>query len=176
MKLPKKIIIDTNVPINANLANTPDKIPDNMVDCVYNCVAAIQHVITEKGLVIDSGGEIFKEYMHKLSLTGQNGLGNAFVKWVYDHQWSIPDSNRVEITKEGDSYKEFPNHDGLINFDISDRKFIAVANAHPEKPPILQSTNCKWWGWKDALKEVGVSVYFLCPEYVKEKYKEKIGL
>ena len=56
----------------------------------------------------------------------------------------------------------------------SDRKFVAVANAHPAKPPILQSTDSKWWGWKEALQEVGITVHFLCPEYVKTLSGEKI--
>ena len=62
-----------------------------------------------------------------------------------------------------------------MNFDKSDQKFIAVAHAHPDKPVILQSSDSKWWGWKDALSEVGIDVQFLCSEYVKNKYREKIG-
>ena len=33
----------------------------------------------------------------------------------------------------------------------------------------------KWWGWKDALSEVGIDVRFLCPDYVKEKYANKMN-
>ena len=140
------------------------------------CIIAIECVIKQGGLVIDSGDEIYNEYLHNLCLSGQKGIGNAFMKWVHDNRWRLPDSDRVTISKNGDSYKEFPDHEGLVNFDISDRKFVAVANAHPKKPPILQSTDCKWWGWKNALEDVGITVCFLCPEYVKDKYKKKIGL
>ena len=108
-------------------------------------------------------------------MRGQPGVGDIFMKWVHDNRWSLPDSDRVTISKDGDSYKQFPEHEGLVNFDISDRKFVAVANAHPEKPPILQATDCKWWGWKNALKDVGITVHFLCSEYVKTKYEEKFG-
>ena len=144
--------------------------------CVLSCIIAIECVIKQGGLVIDSGDEIYNEYLHNLCLSGQKGIGNAFMKWVHDNRWRLPDSDRVTISKNGDSYKEFPDHEGLVNFDISDRKFVAVANAHPKKPPILQSTDCKWWGWKNALEDVGITVCFLCPEYVKDKYKKKIGL
>jgi hypothetical protein len=81
----------------------------------------------------------------------------------------------VNITKNGDSYDEFPTHDGLDDFDKSDRKFVAVANAHADKPSILQATDSKWWGWKDALAEVGMAVHFLCPDYAEAKYAEKMG-
>ncbi len=55
----------------------------------------------------------------------------------------------------------------------SDRKFVAVANAHPDKPPIMHATDSKWWAWKDALKDVGITVHFLCPDYVKAKCTPK---
>jgi hypothetical protein len=149
-------------------ADTPDA-------CILACVEAIEHVIKKRGLVLDSGDEIFDEYRRQLSMKGQPGVGDRFMKWVHDHRWSLPDSNRVTITKKEESYVEFPAHDGLENFDNSDRKFVAAANAHPEKPPILQATDSKWWGWKDFLAEAGITVHFLCPEYVETKYAEKIG-
>jgi len=90
-------------------------------------------------------------------------------------RWSLPDAHRVAIISSGESYEEFPTHDDLKDFDRSDRKFVAVANAHVEKPPILQATDSKWWGWKDALADVGIIVQLLCSEYVEAKYAEKMG-
>ncbi len=80
----------------------------------------------------------------------------------------------MSITKNGDSYDEFPEHIDFAEFDTSDRKFVAVANAHIDKPPILQATDSKWWGWKEGLEESGISVTFLCPDYIKAKYQEKM--
>lgn len=175
MSLPKTCIVDTNVPKTANLATQPDPDSDVSDACVLACIEAVDHVINEHGLIIDTGDEIFDEYRRQLSMKGQPGVGDHFMKWVLNNRWQLPESNRVAISKNGDSYNEFPAHDGLKNFDKSDRKFVAVANAHPEKPPILQATDSKWWGWKDALAEVGITVQFLCPEYVKAKYAEKMG-
>jgi hypothetical protein len=81
----------------------------------------------------------------------------------------------VHISRKGYSYEEFPSHAGLDDFDHSDKKFIAVSNAHPEKPPILQATDSKWWGWRKALKEVGITVLFICPRYSRRKFAEKMG-
>jgi len=173
--LSEKCLVDTNVPKIANLALDPDSTPDDLTDCVVSCIEAIEHVVKKGGLVMDSGDEIFDEYRHELSMKGQPGVGDKFMKWVHDNRWGFPEVDRVTITKIGDSYDEFPVHNDLIDFDISDRKFIAVSNAHPDKPPILQAVDCKWWGWKDALAEVGITVNFLCPDYVKSKYAEKIG-
>lgn len=172
--LPKRFLVDTNVPKTANLTLDPARIPQELIGCVSACVEAIDHVINKGGLVIDAGDEIFDEYRHQLSLEGQPGIGDKFIKWVHDNRWNFPDADRVTITKNGESYDEFPDHDGLINFDNSDRKFVAVANTHPAKPMILQATDSKWWGWQIALAEVGVTVHFLCPDYIKAKYAEKM--
>ena len=173
--LPNKCLIDTNVPKNANLATKRDlssEVPDA---CIERCINAVMHVTKNGGLVLDDGGEIFAEYIMNISLRGQPGVGDAFAKWVHDNQWNAQKVDRITVTKNGDSYDEFPHHAGLIQFDISDRKFIAVANAHPAKPPVLQGTDSKWWGWKSALAKVGITVHFLCPDYAEAKYAEKIG-
>jgi len=64
----------------------------------------------------------------------------------------------------------------LINFDPYDRKFVAVAATHPDRPAILQATDSKWWGWKEALAECGVIVEFLCPADIEAGYNRKFGL
>ena len=174
MSLPKKCLVDTNVPKTANLATQPDPdlpFPD---ECVLACVEAIEHVVEKKALVIDARDEIFDEYQQQLSLAGQPGVGDRFMKWVHDNRWSLPEDHRVSITKNGESYEEFPEHPGLVHFDRSDRKFVAVANAHPDKPPILQATDSKWWGWRDALKDVGITVCFLCQGYAEAKCLKKM--
>lgn len=175
MNMPKKCLVDTNVPRTANLATSPDTDADVSLDCVMACIEAIEHVIRKRGLVMDAGDEIYDEYRRQLSMKGQPGVGDGFMKWVHDNRWILPDADRVTISKNGESYNEFPVHDGLEKFDISDRKFVAVSNAHPAKPPILQATDSKWWGWKEALCDVGIDVKFLCREYVELKHSEKIG-
>jgi hypothetical protein len=173
--LPQKCVIDTNVPKTANLALNQAKIPQELKTCVRACVEAMEQITTNGGLVLDVGDEIFTEYLHNLTdEKEQQGWGNKFVKWVFNNRWTWP-NECVAITKNGASYNEFPNHNNLANFDNADRKFIAVANAHPGKPPILQATDCKWWGWKDALAEAGITVRFLCSEYVKKKHGEKMS-
>lgn len=175
MKWSSKCVVDTNVPITANLAVSPNEIPIELAECVLACIEAIEQVTRNGGLVIDTNNEIFNEYRHQLSLKGQPGVGDRFLRWVHDHQWVESQIECVDITKNGDSYDQFPAHEGLSHFDPSDRKFVAVANAHPDRPPILQATDSKWWGWRDALSEVGIEVRFLCPEYVESKFEEKIG-
>jgi hypothetical protein len=175
MSLPMKCLVDTNVPKTANLATQPDPQSDVPDACVVACIEAIRHVINKRSLIIDAGDEIFDEYRRQLSMRGQPGVGDRFMKWVHDNRWSLHVSQRVSITRNNDSYEEFPVHEGLVRFDKSDRKFVAAANAHPDKPPILQATDTKWWGWKNALAEVGIDVDFICRLYVISKQTEKAG-
>lgn len=168
-----KAIVDTNVPLVANCSLDPDGISEDMIGCVGACIEAIDNLTKKGTLVLDFGGEILKEYFNKLSRKGQPGIGDRFAKWAYDNQGNHKLVETVVITIDGDSYREFPKSEGLSRFDRSDRKFVAVANAHPGKPPVIQAADSKWWGWKDDLKQAGVKVDFICPEYVKEKYKKQ---
>ncbi|MCY4613984.1 MAG: hypothetical protein OXB94_10255 [Nitrospira sp.] len=173
--LKNKCLVDTNVPKTANLATQHDPNSDVSDDCVLACIGAVEHIIRKRGLVIDAGDEIFDEYRQQLSMKGQPGVGDRFMKWVHDHRWNADKVTQIPIVKNGNSYDEFPNHAKLRNFDPSDRKFVAVANAHPGNPPILQATDSKWLGWEKALAKVGITVDFLCRDYVQTKYAKKIG-
>ncbi len=167
-------VVDTNVPKTANLATQADPNAEVPPECVMACIEAVENVVKGQTLVIDERGDIFQEYMNQLFCKGQPGVGDQFMKWVYDHQYDQKHIQLVKINKSGGSYDEFPHHRDLEDFDPSDRKFVAVANAHADKPPILQATDCKWLKWKDALAEVGITVQFLCEAYVKTKYKKKM--
>lgn len=170
-----KYILDTNVPVTANLAIDLDAIQDaDTLHCVLRCIEAVEHVMKHGGLVLDAGGEIFDEYRSNLSLVGQPGVGDRFMKWVHLNRWSFPEGDRIPLKKIDSFYVDFPQVPGLDEFDPSDRKFVALAYVHPAKPHILQATDSKWWGWKEALKTAGITVHFLCPECIEQKYREKL--
>lgn len=176
MKIPKNYILDTNVPKTANLAVATDGVTNENAKCVERCVELIEKIIKSKGsgLVLDSMDEIFDEYRGQLNLGGSPGQGDAFMKWLHDNRWNFPEIDRVNITKNNDTYSEFPQHPELANFDISDRKFVATSNAHPCKPCIYQAADSKWWGWKDALLEVNIKVCFMDEQYIETIYNRKM--
>lgn len=171
--MPVRCVVDTNVCTTANAAN-----PEASSGCVAASGRALQAVMSRGHVFLDVGGEIVREYRRNLHAGGQGGPGNAFFKWVLTNEWTPQRVTRVQITsRNGDpeDFEELPVPSGGVSYDPSDRKFLAVAAAHAEHPPILQSFDSKWWGWQASLKEVRVTIHFLCPEEIAEKHREKIG-
>jgi len=167
------VVVDTNVPI---AANGGDEVAP---DCVLACQSALVEVLGDRRrLAIDDDWRIIGEYRHKLRASGEPGLGDRFLKWVLTN-WANPERcDLVPITardEEAGEFEEFPKGEGLERFDPSDRKFVAVANAHAERPPILQGLDSKWWGWNAALASAGITVNFLCPAEVAATYERKFG-
>jgi hypothetical protein len=73
------------------------------------------------------------------SSAGQPGPGDAFFKWLWDNQGHLDHCRQVSITrmKGGSrSFEEFPDDPDLARFDREDRKFVAVAIASGEQPPM----------------------------------------
>lgn len=171
-KIPRPCLVDTNVAIVAN--GNSEQAEDALVE---KCIDAIVGLTTAGRLVLDDEGRIFEEYRGNLSMSGQPGTGDAFIKWVHDHQWSEEKCERRTITcldEDEQIFEEFPEDEGLKEFDRSDRKFVAVANAG-EKRPILQAVDFKWWGWKDALAAAGIEVVFLDEAAAEAGYKSHLG-
>lgn len=169
---PKRCVIDTNVPVTANGRNTAA-----LPSCVVASAKSLQAVMKGGHLFIDDGGLIVREYRAHLHPSGQPGPGDVFLKWLLTNEWSGQRVSRVRLTpkrEDGTDFEELPAAQDGVVYDPSDRKFLAVAAAHAEHPPVLQATDSKWWGWRESLADVGVAVHFLCPE-IERKYREKMG-
>jgi len=159
------VVIDTNVAIIAN-----DKNPNASVGCIDACIEALQNARLDVVLV-DNRFEIFQEYHHHLSFSGQPGVGDAFFKWLWDHQADTRYSRQVTITPSDNParvFEEFPDDHALDKFDPSDRKFVAVALASADNPMILNASDTDWWIHRVALYKHGVQLSFLCPDLMEK--------
>ncbi len=165
-------VVDTNVAVVANRTG------GESYGCASACSQALLKIRSSGVLVLDEGRRILSEYFRICAPFAKPGMGNAFVKWAHDNQGKYDLVQTVAITPLADdptNFAEFPTHDDLAEFDPSDRKFVAVATAHPENPSILQATDSKWWGCRTALFECGIVVKFLCPAEIKKVYERKFG-
>ncbi|MBK9426030.1 MAG: hypothetical protein IPN63_01035 [Gammaproteobacteria bacterium] len=155
-----RAVIDTNVLLVANGQHA-----DVSADCVLECVRRLQAMQKSGITVIDDGYRILGEYQHKTSLNPPKGVGDVFLKWLLREAGSSSRVEQMSLTETAaNCFAEFPDPALEPAFDAPDRKFAAVANAHPDKPPVWQAADCKWLDWWPALHAKGVRVEFLCPE------------
>jgi hypothetical protein len=108
------VVVDTNVPLAANYK------ADASPDCIQKCVEALTEIMADKqALVIDNGWHIIREYMNKLSQSGQPGVGDRFLKWVLTNRENRSRYVQVSITPRPDDknhFEEFPNTTTRFHF------------------------------------------------------------
>lgn len=162
------VVIDTNVLLVANQQHA-----DVSEECVLACTAKLLDAKT-KVVVIDDDFRILNEYQNKTSAKQNTRMGDVFLKWLLQNKANTDRVHQVTITEAaGDNFVEFPDHTLQPHFDAPDRKFPAVANAHANKPPVLQAADCKWLNWWPALHATGITVDFVCPKDICSFYGNK---
>jgi hypothetical protein len=164
-----KAVIDTNVLLVANRKHN-DVSPDCVMECVNRLLTIQKNGIT----VVDDGYRILREYQNKTHPNQPKGPGDAFLKWLLQNLGNTARVEQVSLTETAaDEFTEFPDPVLQARFDAPDRKFAAVAHAHPDKPRIWQAADCKWVDWWPALKAKEVRVEFLCPDDTCKFYRKK---
>ena len=155
------IVIDTNVLLIAD-----GKTPQMSDACLQECLIRLERVKTTEQVVLDRDWIILGEYHRKLQPNQSPTPGSAFLKWMLQVQAVAKHVSPVTITaldQEQTQFAEFPSDAALeAAFDPADRKFVAAANAHPEKPPILEAADSKWLGWEPRLAVHGIRLEVLC--------------
>ena len=161
------VIVDTNVIITAN-----DEAEHASPDDVERCQKRIKKILEQQETsVVDDGWRILNEYQRYVNLETRKGIGDLFVKTLLQNLMRRPAiCTMVRINPLDSSetdFDEFPNTEALSDFDVADRKFIAVAIAyerdHDKKATILQALDRKWEPFRKAFEQEGVRIEFLCP-------------
>ena len=153
------VIVDTNVAVVAN-----GQSPQASSSCVDTCINRLEGIVRgEEKLVLDNGWIILGEYLRNLRSTGEPGAGDSFLRWILMNKDDRCDLIHITpVAGSENEFEEFPDDPALADFDPDDRKFIAVAVAHSEKPPILQAVDSQWWDFHNAFRQHGVTVEFIC--------------
>ena len=154
-------VIDTNVLIVAN-----GKSVQASLECCLRCIETLQEA-TRQLVVIDDAFYILKEYMKEVNPSGQPGAGDEFLRWILRNQGTPTSCEIVTLTPNTrNSFQEFPNDLNLADFDASDHKFVAVANASINAPIISNAVDSDWWIHDEILKRNGIQVMYICEEQV----------
>jgi len=164
------VVVDTNVAVVA------DGRGSGSPSCVTACVRRLREVERSGKIVVDNTWEIIREYLRNLQHSGRGQVGHHFLMWVLDNQRNAGRCIFVTITPHAiRGFAEFPDDPRLAGFDQADRKFVAVARVHEDRPPILQALDSEWWGYRQVLLDNGVTVEFLCPTEVRALHAKKHG-
>lgn len=162
-----EVVIDTNVLAVANGAHKGVSRA-----CEQACIERLQHARQNCVIVLDDRFRILKEYLRNANANSGRRIGDEFLKWLLQNKAKPERVQFVELTELPDgNFVEFPDAALQPRFDASDRKFPAVANAHPKKPPIWQAVDSKWLAWWQPLAAAGVQVVFLCPDDICTFFK-----
>ena len=158
------VVVDTNVAVVANGHS-----PQASANCVAICINRLERIIRgEEKLALDDKWIILGEYLRNLRSSGEPGAGDNFLRWVLANKNQRCDLVPITpIDSSENEFEEFPDDPALADFDPDDRKFIAVAIAHPEKPLILQAVDSQWWDFRNALRENGIIVEFICEDDIQ---------
>ena len=159
-----KLVVDTNVPKAANGSSAS---PQASPECITTCAQRLKDLQRHHILVLDDGWHILREYIGQLASSGQPSVGDAFLKWVLTNQTNSRRCEHIHITPSEpgpfpSSFLEFPSAPELADFHWKDRKFVAVAAAHPEHPPILNAVDSDWWDHREAMALHGIQIEFVC--------------
>lgn len=168
-----KVIMDTNVPAKA--ATAPQDCKEEELDMQRDCIEFIQNFIhnPESKLVVDMDYEILREYENRIP--HNTNMGKIFWKWFYSYYGKIDpiDNLKLEKLPNGD-YAMFPLESRTEEFDLSDRKFIALSRTHEEHPWIIEAADGKWVGFYNVFEEYGVHIEFLNHHYAEMMYMRKV--
>ncbi|MER8443119.1 hypothetical protein NKH52_07940 [Mesorhizobium sp. M1066] len=152
-------VVDTNVPIVANGRPSPNDNQMPSVDCRIAAVVFLQKLLKSGKVLVDLAGEIQTEYRNHLNARGQPGVGDRFYQEVLN---SAPQRiERIELSKRDDGeYADLPQAVIDANFDISDRKFAALARR--ENVAVANAVDSDWLNHRATLEGNGISLMFVC--------------
>jgi hypothetical protein len=150
-------VVDVNVPI-VSKGNSPQATRQ----CELNCIKFLELLQQQHKIVIDSRGKILSEYTRHLASEQEPSVASEFYKWVISNQVNPAKCEAVDIHANAQRvFNEFPADSKLRRFDRNDRKYVAVAIAHPAHPEIAQAVDTKWKPYETALRKYKVRIIFL---------------
>lgn len=163
-----EVVVDTNVWVLADRITSDNiRVPTSEADCIEACYQWLtQFVESEDRLVVDYSYRILGEYRDNIQMGGISEV-------LLNKLESIALERLVYADIEFDS-NQHANLPFPITFeDPNDRKFIAVAIVREPYAQIYNATETDWAKELDRLKEYGLIVNELCPEYIDERLRER---
>ena len=170
-----RYVVDTNVLIAASACDEAAQIAKDATPNDPKLRKKIWEWLTnfeasEERLVLDTKGEIEKEYHKKLGF-------NDYGQQVIIQKYSTAAVDIVDITFDRDDNAILEDHLMRIVTDCSDRKMVAAAlraqNDFGDPCIIANASDTDWYDWEDALSSEGLRIEQIIPEWSRPKWEEK---
>ena len=160
-------VVDENVQIVANDTDPEDLTTPQANDaCKLACIQALQS-LRRHMIVVDGAGEVLARYQENLNWHGQPRVGDAFFKYLNEHQYDVNRVLRVDLKKDATRrFEEFPADQALAEFDWEDRIYVALVLMAGEGALILNAVDSDYSQYKVSLEAAGANVYELCPDCI----------
>ncbi|MCW1966506.1 MAG: hypothetical protein KIH69_000115 [Anaerolineae bacterium] len=146
------LVIDTNVFVAASGDSSAS------LQCelaAFQFIAALKD--TQDHVIVDHDFKILGEYLNNLKQAAiPQSIGFELYKRLHDE--GRFDYQIIAFDDAG--YAILPHT--CQTQDLNDRKFVAVALAHPDRPNIYNATDSDWKNDQAKLAECGVCVVQLC--------------
>lgn len=134
--------------------------PEASDDCGLKCADALTELI-ENGIVgLDEGSEVFDKYKSHCSFSGQPGVGDAFLRAVFERGYIPNWARRINIRLDSDI--NLPGSFLQCGFDNDDYVWIALAYNAGEPAKILNAVDSDYSIHHSDCASIGVLVEELC--------------
>lgn len=99
-------VVDENVIVVANdltrlSLGLEIRCADATEECRISCVEALEGIIGRGEIVLDDGSEFLEKYKSHATFAGQPGIGDAFLRFVYERGYDTKWVTRVRIRADG---------------------------------------------------------------------------
>lgn len=158
-------VVDENVLVVANdltlvSLNRPVRCVGASDECRINCVRALEELIEGGGLILDDRSEYLEKYAAHANFSGQPGIGDAFMRLVYERGYDPGWATRVVIRNEAGYI--IPQIFMDCGFHDDDFLWVAGAFNAPEEAEILNACDSDYFEHAADLAALPVSVRELC--------------
>jgi len=160
-------VVDTNVLLAADISPSPRLATHLSLSCREHSLEWLEAFLERQDrLVVDEGWKILNEYQRK---TQPDDYASFFVREILSR--SLVDPVSIEMDETDSACLP----DGLLEtvHDLADRKFVAVALAHPDRPTIVNSADTDWLDWQDDLAKFRIYCLHLCAEELTQMAENK---
>ncbi|MAG33049.1 MAG: hypothetical protein CL908_19395 [Deltaproteobacteria bacterium] len=161
-------VVDTNVLLVASAAHPhspfdDSDLPRELQERVFEWLAAFR-ANGSRQMVWDDCFKIYEEYRNKLS---DQDYGMQVVKQ------KMTSARFVSVRYDQDGHGVVPA--AFADFDPSDRKLLAALLVDVENTSLVNATDTDWLEIERQLADAGATVEHLLEEWLRAKYREKMG-